>query len=90
LATRPQCVVALSAGRQQRRNIVGVWEDYASQTQLKTAFKDADIALLFAVTRGNEPAYDARVVALGRTKVVTSSSDSSDLRDVLGDGLDCG
>jgi len=65
----------------------GSGEDYPSLVQLKRALEAANIVPLFAVTADVLTDYNDLVTFLGRGSVVTLSSDSSDLVDVLTDGL---
>jgi hypothetical protein len=84
------CGIGLcTLGANNADGVVNEWEDYPSKAQLKAALEAADIVPVFAVTLGNEATYQALADELGRGKVVTLSNDSSNLRDVLVDGLDC-
>lgn len=61
----------------------GTGEDYPTVAQVKAALDGSGVIPIFAVTAGNEAAYQSLVTQLGVGIVVTLSSDSSDIVEVI-------
>jgi hypothetical protein len=78
-----------TSGANNGDTAIDLREDYASVDQLRSALTAAGIVPVFAVTLPNVAGYQGLVDALGFGKVVELSTDSSNLRSVLVDGLSC-
>jgi Ca2+-binding RTX toxin-like protein len=65
----------------------GAGEDYPTVAQVKAALDGSGVIPIFAVTAGNEAAYQSLVDQLGVGIVVTLSSDSSDIVDVISEAI---
>ncbi|WP_270933141.1 beta strand repeat-containing protein [Falsiroseomonas oryzae] len=65
----------------------GTGEDYPAIAQVKAALEVANIIPVFAVTLGNEAAYQGLVTQLGRGAQVTLSADSSNVVAAITTGL---
>jgi hypothetical protein len=69
-------------------NPPGTGEDYPSVAQARAAITNANVLPIFLVTAGNESTYQGLASQLGVGAVVQLTSNSSNLIEALGEGLE--
>ncbi|MGF1576773.1 MAG: hypothetical protein ACFCU9_12690 [Cyanophyceae cyanobacterium] len=70
------------------RDPPGTGEDYPSVAQARAAITNAKMLPIFLVTTGNESTYEGLASQLGVGAVVQLTSNSSNLIEALGEGLE--
>jgi hypothetical protein len=86
----PQCVSAgVCTGPNNGDGVADAREDYPTLSMVVDTLDAQHVTPIFAVAGGNESFYQPIVDALGRGRVVTLTSDSSNLQNAIFAGLPC-
>jgi hypothetical protein len=86
----PECVAAgLCTGPNNGDAVADAREDYPSIAMVVDTLNAQNVTPIFAVAGGNESFYQPIVDALGRGRVVTLASDSTNLKSAIYAGLPC-